>query len=222
MELSWLLDFFFFCIWHPRKLCIQKTISLLKGIEPVNTIQFNDTYEMYRVQICLCQCAVICVGGWRLSVPAPFISLERFEAFGLENVLFLEFWTLCFNLYLHACVCVFVPMCLHALLHMWLEQTPTLVALSVCPMQNFCECVPSSSQLKHRWSDSESARETPAKVRPPTHNILWTHTHTHAFDSWLVSEVHKKLQQNRGSLFLIMHHNVDNIIYHIIIFLWEN
>ncbi|KAF0031681.1 hypothetical protein F2P81_016236 [Scophthalmus maximus] len=27
----------------------------------------------------------------------------------------------------------------------------------------FCECVPSSSQLKHRWSDSESARETPAK-----------------------------------------------------------
>ncbi|XP_008296921.1 fibrinogen C domain-containing protein 1 isoform X1 [Stegastes partitus] len=29
--------------------------------------------------------------------------------------------------------------------------------------QTFCECVPSSSQLKHRWSDSETARETPAK-----------------------------------------------------------
>ena len=73
-------------------------------------------------------------------------------------------------IFLHAClrvcVCVFVRMCSHAWLHMWLEQTPTLVALSVCPMQTFCECVPSSSQLKHRWSDSETARETPAKVRP--------------------------------------------------------
>lgn len=65
----------------------------------------------------------------------------------------------------------FVHMCLHAWLHMWPRQTPTLVALSVCLTQTFCECVPSSSQLKHRWSDSETARETPAKVRPPVHHV---------------------------------------------------
>lgn len=88
---------------------------------------------------------------------------------------------------MHACV--FVHMCLHAWLHMWNEQTPTLVALSVCPMQTFCECVPSSSQLKHRWSDSEPARETPAKVRPYSYNVLYTctgkciHTFKHAFAS---------------------------------------
>lgn len=86
----------------------------------------------------------------------------------------------CACLCMHACVClfvcVFVRMCSHAWPHMWLEQTPTLVALSVCPMQTFCECVPSSSQLKHRWSDSETARETPAKVRPCHRNAPLTCT----------------------------------------------
>lgn len=76
------------------------------------------------------------------------------------------------SLFVPICLCMRVDLCLHMCLHAWshmyLEQTPTLVALSVCPMQNFCECVPSSSQLKHRWSDSETARETPAKVRPPS------------------------------------------------------
>lgn len=76
------------------------------------------------------------------------------------------------------CVHAFVRMLLHAWLHMWLEPTPTPVALSVCPMQTFCECVPSSSQLKHRWSDSETARETPAKVRPCHNNgsVSWVIT----------------------------------------------
>ena len=44
--------------------------------------------------------------------------------------------------------------------------------MSVCPIQTFCECVPGSSQLKHRWSDSESAREAPAKVRPRRHDQM--------------------------------------------------
>ncbi|XP_043103284.1 fibrinogen C domain-containing protein 1-like [Puntigrus tetrazona] len=29
--------------------------------------------------------------------------------------------------------------------------------------QTFCECVPNSSQLKHRWSDSDTVRQTPPK-----------------------------------------------------------
>ncbi|CAB1332518.1 unnamed protein product, partial [Coregonus sp. 'balchen'] len=29
----------------------------------------------------------------------------------------------------------------------------------------FCECVPSSSQLKHRWSDSDTVRETPSPTK---------------------------------------------------------
>lgn len=67
------------------------------------------------------------------------------------------------------CVCVSICVCTCACMR---DRTcpsnkhQCRCPLSVCPMQNFCECVPSSSQLKHRWSDSETARETPAKVRP--------------------------------------------------------
>lgn len=141
-----------------------------------------------RVQLC------VCVGGCSLSAPATQISkqsfLDKLWKSGFEkkisneqlttlspNFYDFDFYVRIQNLslfvHIFACmpvcvrVCVFVRMCSHAWLHMWLEQTPTLVALSVCPMQTFCECVPSSSQLKHRWSDSETARETPAKVRPP-------------------------------------------------------
>lgn len=121
------------------------------------------------VQICWCHCAVRCVGGLSFNNDPKHVSLSV--------CLYMKVW-----------LCVFVHMCLHAWPHMWLEQMPTLVALSVCPMQTFCECVPSSSQLKHRWSDSETARETPAKVRPCHYNtymhmvtILEAHTHQHTF-----------------------------------------
>ena len=144
--------------------------------------------------LCVCVCVCVCVGGCSLSAPATQISkqscLDKMRKSGFEkteqwaahnslstapNFYDFDFYVRIQNLSLFVricacmpvCVCVFVRMCSHAWLHMWLEQTPTLVALSVCPMQTFCECVPSSSQLKHRWSDSETARETPAKVRPP-------------------------------------------------------
>lgn len=61
-------------------------------------------------------------------------------------------------------VCAHVPACLSA--HVTRANANTGGPVSVCPMQTFCECVPGSSQIKHRWSDSESAREAPAKVRP--------------------------------------------------------
>lgn len=65
-------------------------------------------------------------------------------------------------------VCAHVPACLSA--HVTRANANTGGPVCVCPMQTFCECVPGSSQLKHRWSDSESAREAPAKVRPRRHN----------------------------------------------------
>lgn len=65
--------------------------SLGRHIEPV----INHWIQRYLwdvpIQIRLCQCAVLCVGGCSLSAPAPFISKQllyiRFEGLVFENVL---------------------------------------------------------------------------------------------------------------------------------------
>lgn len=68
---------------------------------------------------------------------------------------------------MHVCLCTCARMPKHTQ-----ANTKTGGPVSVCPMQTFCECVPGSSQLKHRWSDSESAREAPAKVRTRRHDQM--------------------------------------------------
>lgn len=68
---------------------------------------------------------------------------------------------------MHVCLCTCARMPEHTCDPS--KSTNTGGPVCVCPMQTFCECVPGSSQLKHRWSDSESAREAPAKVRPRRH-----------------------------------------------------
>ena len=69
--------FFFLFIWSRRKLCVLRILqSPGRRIEPV----INYWIQRYLwdvqmpVQIRLCQCAVMCVGGCSLSVPAPSIS----------------------------------------------------------------------------------------------------------------------------------------------------
>lgn len=77
---------------------------------------------------------------------------------------------------MHVCLCTCARMPKHTQ-----ANTKTGGPVSVCPMQTFCECVPGSSQLKHRWSDSESAREAPAKVRPRRHDQM---KHSEDFFLW--------------------------------------
>lgn len=104
-------------------------------------------------------------------IPLPRISIIRQHRHKLTPTIYYSIISHSGNLLL---ICVnphaslFVPACLSA--HVTRANANTGGPVSVCPMQTFCECVPGSSQLKHRWSDSESAREAPAKVRPRPHN----------------------------------------------------
>lgn len=82
-------SFFLFFIWTRRKLYVLRILeSLGRHIEPIINYWIQRYLWDVPIQICLCQCAVLCVGGCSLSAPAPFISKQllyiRFEGLVLK------------------------------------------------------------------------------------------------------------------------------------------